>query len=132
MQALPSSLWLDLLGKPFAAGARGPDAYDCVGLLVEIMRRRCIELPPWGSHVRELDGALAWWEPVGDPQPGDGILFVSDDPPWHVGVVTGGGYMIHAHPSCGVARERYNSFPWLNQIRGFYRANGKRTESLPD
>jgi hypothetical protein len=39
--------------------------------------------------------------------------------------VCGGGYMIHAHPSCGVSRERYNTFPWQNRIRGFYRVHGK-------
>lgn len=122
---LPTSLWFDLLSKPFRDGARGPDAYDCVGLMLEVERRLGVELPPWGSHAREMAGALAHWTPVTDPQPGDGILFESDDPPWHIGVVGGGGYMIHAHPSCGVARERYNTFPWQNRIRGFYRANGK-------
>ncbi len=120
---LPTSIWLDLLGKPFADGARGPHAYDCVGLMLEIERRLGFELPAWGSHARELPGAMAHWEPVTDPQPGDGILLTSDDPPWHIGVVTGGGYMIHAHPACGVTRERYNAFPWQNRVRGFYRAH---------
>lgn len=119
--SLPTSLWLDLLGKPFCDGARGPEDYDCVGLLLELERRRGVELPEWGSHARELRGALAHWQPVTDPEPGDGILFTSDRPLWHVGVVCGGGYMIHAHPGCGVARVRYDAFPWHKRIRGFYR-----------
>ncbi len=126
MRTLPATVWMDLLGKPFASGARGPHAYDCVGLLLEIQRRLGVPLPPWGSHARELPGAMACWIAVADVQPGDGILFTSDDPPWHVGVVCGAGYMIHAHPSCGVVRERYDAFPWHNRIRGFYRAHGKR------
>jgi cell wall-associated NlpC family hydrolase len=119
--SLPASIWLDLLGKPFREGARGPDAYDCVGLLIEIERRLGRYLPAWGSHARELSSALASWERVADPQPGDGILIRSDNPLWHVAVVCGAGYMIHAHTNCGVVRERYNSFPWQARIEGFYR-----------
>jgi cell wall-associated NlpC family hydrolase len=118
---LPSSLWLDLLGKPFSDGARGPYAYDCVGLLLELEYRFGNPVPAWVSHVRELAGALGSWEPITDPQPGDGILIRSDNPRWHVGVVCGDGYMIHAHPDCGVVRERYNCFPWQARIEGFYR-----------
>jgi cell wall-associated NlpC family hydrolase len=121
MKTLPYALWADLLGKPFIEGARGPDAYDCVGLLLEIERRLGRAVPEWGSHARELGLALASWEPVTDPQPGDGILIRSDDPPWHIAVVCGADLMIHAHPSCGVVRERYNSFPWQARIEGFYR-----------
>jgi hypothetical protein len=42
----------DLVGKPYAHGARGPDAYDCWGLCVEVYRRRGIDLPDYA--VREL------------------------------------------------------------------------------
>lgn len=118
---LPASLWIDLLGKPFQEGARGPAAYDCVGLLLELQRRLGIAAPEFASTPAQLAPALAYWERVSDPQPGDGILLRSDDPPWHVAVVCGGGYMIHAHPSCGVVRERYNAFPWHKRIEGFYR-----------
>ena len=119
--ALSSALWIDLLGKPFLDGGRGPDAYDCVGLLLEVERRLGRPIPSWGSHARLLAAAKQQWEPTTDPQPGDGILLYSDDPPWHLGVVAGGGYMIHSHPSCGVVRERYNAFPWQNRIEGFYK-----------
>jgi cell wall-associated NlpC family hydrolase len=121
MTPLPSALWFDLLGKPFASGARGPDAYDCVGLLIEIYRRMGITVPEWGSHVRELASARGLWMSVTEPIAGDAVLLRSDDPPWHVAVVTGEGWMIHAHPASGVVRERYNAFPWQARIEGFYR-----------
>jgi cell wall-associated NlpC family hydrolase len=130
MKTLPASLWLDLLGKPFRKGARGPDAYDCVGLLLEVERRMGYPIPAWGSHARELVPAMACWEPVTDPQPGDGILIHSVDPEWHVAVVCGDNYMIHAHPDCGqVVRERYNSFPWQARIEGFYRWKAANTQA---
>jgi cell wall-associated NlpC family hydrolase len=119
---LPTSTWLDLLGKPYADKGRGPDAFDCVGLLLEIERRIGNALPNYKSDIHELALALAGtWERVNDPQPGDGILIRSACPPWHIGVVCGAGYMIHAHPQCGVSRERYNADPWHKRIEGFYR-----------
>lgn len=119
--ALPTSLWLDLLGKPFEKDARGPAAYDCVGLLLEIERRLGRTLPEYDSREGVLIIALVDWEPVSDPLSGDAILFRSCDPSWHVGIVTSDGWMIHAHPDCGVVRERYNALPWHNRIEGFYR-----------
>ncbi len=35
----------DLLGKEFAYGARGPDAYDCYGLVIETRRRAGLFMP---------------------------------------------------------------------------------------
>ena len=129
---LPMAVWLDLLGKPFEDGARGPAAYDCVGLMLEVERRLGITLPPWGSDPRELAGAMAHWEKVTDPQPGDAILMDAVDQRyrWHIGVVAGGGWMIHAREGVGVVRERHNSFPWHNRVRGFYRANGNINPDL--
>ena len=122
MNTLPAAIWLDLLSKPYRFGARGPHEYDCVGLMLEIERRLGREIPPWGSRPRLLHAAKEQWERTDNPQPGDGILIHSTRPKWHIGVVTGGGYMIHAHQDIGyVVRERYNAFPWHNRIEGFYR-----------
>ena len=119
---LALSVWFDLLGKPYADNGRGPDAYDCVGVFLEIQRRIGNMLPDyssdlWGLALARNDG----WERVTDPQPGDGILIRSAHPSWHIGAVCGAGYMIHAHPQCGVSRERYNADPWHKRIEGFYR-----------
>jgi cell wall-associated NlpC family hydrolase len=118
---LPMAVWLDLLGKPFQDGGRGPDAFDCVGLLIELQRRLGRAMPPYESNEHELSMALASWDRVESPEPGDGILIRSDNPRWHIGVVCGGGYMIHAFQARGVSRERYDAFPWHNRIEGFYR-----------
>jgi cell wall-associated NlpC family hydrolase len=119
--SLPAGMWLDLLGLPWRKDARGPDAYDCVGLLLEIERRLGYPVPAYASELSELSLAMLRWEPVETPIPGDGILIRSADPRWHIGVVCGGGYMLHSREGAGVVRERYNSLPWLNRIEGFYR-----------
>lgn len=122
LTSLPAGVWLDLLGKPWRKDGRGPDAFDCVGLLLEISRRLGSALPDYKSDLHELALALCGaWERVTDPQPGDGILIRSVDPDWHIGVVCGAGYMLHARPQCGVTRERYNADPWHKRIEGFYR-----------
>jgi len=39
----------DLIGKPHVLGARGPDAYDCWGLCVEVYARAGVRLPDYGA-----------------------------------------------------------------------------------
>jgi cell wall-associated NlpC family hydrolase len=120
---LPSALWLDLLGKPFRAGARGPDAYDCEGLLLTIQFRLGRAVPDHHSDAAQVSIAKLNWEPVAeaDAQPGDAILLRSTDPLWHVGVVCGAGWMIHAESVAGVVRERYDDARWHKRVEGFYR-----------
>lgn len=36
----------DLIGRPFARGGRGPDAFDCWGVVLEVRRRLGLALPP--------------------------------------------------------------------------------------
>lgn len=36
----------DLVGRPFERGARGPHAFDCWGLVLEVRRRMHLPLPP--------------------------------------------------------------------------------------
>jgi cell wall-associated NlpC family hydrolase len=134
MKTLSYSLWGDLLGKPFAPGARGPAAFDCVGCFVELQHRLGVPIPAWGSHVRLLDLAKLQWEQIAsyDTQPGDAILLHSTNPPWHLGVVCGNGEMIHASEDAGaVVKERYNTFPWQNKVEGFYRWKAEKTTPAP-
>jgi cell wall-associated NlpC family hydrolase len=121
MRTIPYSLWADLLPKPWREDARGPDAYDCVGFFLEIERRLGFPVPAYASEVDAVALAVADWELVTDPQPGDAILIRSLNPRWHIGVVCGDGYMLHSREGAGVAKERYNSFPWKARIEGFYR-----------
>jgi hypothetical protein len=40
------ALLLDLPGKPYRRGARGPDAFSCWGLVLEVRRRLGMPAPP--------------------------------------------------------------------------------------
>lgn len=115
-------LYSDLVGKPFVNDGRGPDAYDCVGLLLEMQRRLGHVGADYASDVGAVSAiAEADWERVGVAQPGDAILLRSSDPKWHVAVVIGPGRMIHSHPAAGVCLQRFDITFWKRCVEGFYR-----------
>lgn len=76
----------DLLGKPFRWGARGPDAFDCWGLVMAVFRRAGVDLkdPTEYSDDPKIDGVDIFekhrrddeWLPVTDElRPLDVLLF---------------------------------------------------------
>ena len=90
----------DQLGKPYAWGGTGPDAFDCSGLAMMSYRAAGITIPrtsqqqwAYGKHV-----------PAGQVRPGDLVFFTGADgtitAPGHVGIVLAGGLMIDA-PTTG-------------------------------
>lgn len=124
--------YTDLLGKPFAYHGRGPDSYDCWGLVREICNRGGIFLPDHiSSAVPEEQGngikedAEKYYRPVIDPEPLDIVLFqILPRYVTHCGVCVGNGRFVHIMSKISVAREELDSPMWKNKIRGFYRFRG--------
>ncbi|WP_432836710.1 C40 family peptidase [Dactylosporangium sp. CA-092794] len=81
------------VGKAYAFGSTGPDAYDCSGLVVAAYRRIGLSLP------RSTYALAGWGHPVSraDLRPGD-LVFPSSG---HVGIYIGGGRMVHASTERG-------------------------------
>lgn len=87
----------DMIGKPYEELARGPGSYDCVGLVLEILRRSGAKPTDWildnapaatTSEWRETDAAV----PMCVIQSSrDGSEFAD-----HLSVYIGGGMVIHA------------------------------------
>ena len=71
------------LGKPYVWGARGPNAFDCSGLVSFALTGRYVH--SWSTSN------IVTWTRVSNPQPGDICI-----KPGHCGVYIGGGQMIHA------------------------------------
>lgn len=127
---LAPKLYADLIGKPFARGVRGPDAYDCWGTLQCVLRRIGHEPTDFPSRPELLEGALCdeWGEIARErARPGDGVLLRSslECYRWHIGVIVDGCRMLHARESVGVCVERYDSPQYLRRIVGFYRYRGR-------
>jgi cell wall-associated NlpC family hydrolase len=127
--SLDAALYIDLIGKPFCDDARGPDAYDCWGLLQTVLRRMGHAPTDFPSNPALLLQAIAdEWQPLDrEPvQPGDGILLRSTNPryQWHVGVVVAPSRYLHAQENIGVVIERYDLPVTRRRVQGFYRYRG--------
>jgi cell wall-associated NlpC family hydrolase len=128
--ALPPSPGLtipydDLIGAPFRLGARGPDAFDCYGLVMELMRRAGASVPDYRSpQVMEEVAAsigrqMPHWTPC-EPEPGAVATIRLGEHISHVGIVLPFDRMIHSwERSGGVCVERLHT--WRRLITGYYR-----------
>ena len=101
---LDRALWLDLIGLPFKHRGRGPDAYDCYGLVLEIYRRQGIIIfdtgypTDQGEQAKLIEGHLYRWKKV--PQgPGVVLLFRQGALGQHVGMQIDHDRFIHATES---------------------------------
>ena len=122
------------VGLPYREGARGPDAFDCYGLVAAVFRAvRGVELPDWyqtapgpQSASRAISAALAGEvaggrsEPVETPADYDIAIVGSAHRPHHVGVVVEGG-VLHASRAFGSAWHPLARFKMLYPKTEFYR-----------
>lgn len=121
--------YIDLIGKPFRYGARGPEFYDCYGLCMEVYRRRGAELPDFGSspsssliHRMILDNRRLFLE-LAAPEPWCLVTFMVR-PPYtsHIGVVLeDGARFLHILRSTRVCIERLDSQLWGRRITSYLR-----------
>jgi cell wall-associated NlpC family hydrolase len=126
--SLSFSLYGDLLGKPWREDARGPDAYDCLGLTIEIQRRRGLAVPDFVSSAAELHrqladgGFLAGCTRLEEPDAGAVVLMRSlGTHGYHMGVMVDRFRMLHAsEPAGSVVLERLSSSRWSRRTCGFY------------
>jgi cell wall-associated NlpC family hydrolase len=125
------------IGKPFRSGARGPDAYDCWGLVIDVYRRLYgIDLPDFdiaATAVHQIAGAIAsqaaapQWARIAPaaplPTPCVAVLAAVPGHPnlvTHCAVHIGGGRLLHALESTGVSIITPRHPYWQPKLRGFY------------
>jgi len=128
MTRLPARLYSDLIGKPFAEGARGPEAYDCVGLAIALQRRMGRDVPDFASTLDELhqnyaEGGGLLGPAICIPRPVAGCVvllrMLADER--HLGVMLDEFRMIHtSRETGGVVIERILAGPWQRRVLGYY------------
>lgn len=119
----------DLIGVEFAYGGRGPELYDCWGLVRECHRRfHDVELPDYPSDVLPAANALLMereanrlWQPV-EQTPGAVLLLRWRGLGAHVGFQHTSTRFLHATEEVGVQEARIPSFQRM--IIGAYRYVG--------
>jgi len=127
-----------LIGKPFKDMGRGPDGYDCWGIIIAAGKVLGISVPDYGDfHYDDIQGIssgvsrnIVEWEFLGtwvdDPLPGTGILFKQDSSGYiHFGLCVGNGLFIHANKELGAHLARISHPFYRKSIRGFYRLRDK-------
>lgn len=118
----------DLMFKPYQKGGRGPETYDCYGLLRECWRRaHGVELPDFQSHTDRVlnavlfqDGIRAWRRV--EARPGTAVLLRIDGVGSHIGFMLDDFWFIHAWEggnNC-VVKERVALWEKQRQVLGFY------------
>ena len=97
----------DYLGKPYRPGACGPDAYDCYGLVADVMDRVYGKLlmaeRGEGAAAQQLmrELTIGLWRRKESAEPGDPCVLWHGTVPAHVGIWVGEG-MLHALERSGV------------------------------
>ena len=99
----------DYIGKPWVSGARGPDAFDCWGLLWWVYRHQFqIELPIYaGVNPKDVkrvgrlmtDGSVDGdWLEIETPEEGCAVAMSQNKVIHHVGIFLNadGGVVLHA------------------------------------
>jgi len=108
----------DYIGKEWEPAGRGPDAFDCWGLVVEVLQRYGIQMPDTFVGIDWQDIAMDWRHVA---EPSDGCVALMRRPgDTHVGLFVGvnGGRILHCIEGVGVTladREFFRLQGW--QIR---------------
>ena len=99
----------DLLGKPYKAHARGPDSFDCYGLVIEVEKRLGHTMPDlytklaqsdtWEVDPHNIDFAkeMTGMEKTKTPSFGDVVVFFNKGRIFHTGVYLKNDDVIHCN-----------------------------------
>lgn len=105
---------MDLIGKPYMWGGKGPDAFDCSGLVHYVYRKNGVLLPgSTGDLMKvgfevERDRAL----------PGD-LVFFNIKRDYHVGIMIDRRGFVHSSATRGVVVDDVDGAYWARRITAF-------------
>jgi cell wall-associated NlpC family hydrolase len=105
---------LSQMGKPYRLGARGPDAFDCSGLVFYAYNRYGIRLP----QTAETMNQAGYGVDAGAVLPGDLVFFLVNRE-YHVGMMINRRDFVHASKSKGVAIDSVETAYWRRNLSGF-------------
>lgn len=122
------------IGKPFKDHGRGPDGYDCIGLVLQIYKDNGIEVPDIWKYdkstgrkamknfllsVAAAETAETGWVKT-EKEPLAMVVFKVGGI-LHAGVMLDDEKFIHALEGTAVCMESLNNPIWANRVKGFYK-----------
>jgi cell wall-associated NlpC family hydrolase len=105
---------VDLLGKTYKTGGRGPNVFDCSGLVYYVYKRVGVILPATAEEQGRI-GVEVSRESI---LPGDIVAFRIKRE-FHIGIVLNEREFIHASKSKGVAIDDLSTPYWTRSLQGF-------------
>ena len=122
------------VGFPYRDLGRGPDVYDCWGLVVAVYETVGIRLPSYSDEyvtaedrdaiAALISGKLSPWREIEerDVRPLDGVLVNMAGYERHIGIVVKRGYMLHTGFGIVESRiERYDALHLKKRVSRFMR-----------
>lgn len=93
----------DQLGKPYVWGNKGPDSFDCSGMVYYCLKSCGLKVSRTNAASYAKKDSWKLVENISDLKKGDLVFFKSDteDRVSHTGIYIGGGSFIHASSSSG-------------------------------
>lgn len=115
--------YADLIGKRFEYGGRGPDCYDCYGLVKELLNRLGQDVPDYKSPTEAakiialmLSSRAQWKETTKKP---GAVALIKVMGNLHVGFVLPYNRFIHTwEKSGGVVVEHF--YDWEKRVMAYY------------
>lgn len=121
--------WEKYIGLPFSDMGRGPDSYDCWGLVRLVYASELgVHLPSWSAHngirdkeivAEELTEAHKLFQKIEEPEPFSLVLMSSTLTVLHVGIAVSDQMMLHTVKGKDACLECWKAYE--NQLKGFYR-----------
>lgn len=105
---------MDLMGKPYKNGGRGPDSFDCSGLVYFAYKKTGVVLPATAEEQGRSGVGIAREAVL----PGDLVVFKIKRE-YHVGIMVNDKEFVHASKSRGVAVDELSMQYWANNLQGF-------------
>ncbi|MCS7281307.1 MAG: C40 family peptidase [Desulfobacterota bacterium] len=105
---------LSLLGKPYMAGGKGPERFDCSGLIHYVFKKVNIDLPISTEKLIKVGIEVAKENVL----PGD-IVFFKIQKDLHAGIMLNKEEFIHASKAKGVGVDSLRSPYWERRVLTF-------------
>ncbi len=125
-------IYKDLIGKDFKYMARGPEEFDCLGLMYEMYKRLDMPMPEQISVIDKrlrqaaFEEGKSMFETVEFPRPGVIVGFRIGGLLNHVGMMLNDLKFIHIQQNKRVCIEKINDLKWGKRVEGFYKFREKR------
>jgi cell wall-associated NlpC family hydrolase len=107
---------LELSGRPYKNGGRGPYSFDCSGLVYYAYKKSGVLLPATADRLAKAGAEI----PEASVLPGDLVLFKIKGE-FHVGIMINRSEFVHSSKSKGVGIDVLNERYWKKSFLNFRR-----------